>query len=379
MTTDTSPGPAVPPPPSPPSPLDRLRGGAARARATGWRLASRAMWWGKLALFGTSTALLLLLVSPWGDWPVNWWQAHFGHRPLLGVNHWHYQLDRIEPSLPMLARNTADMLVIDHAKRNGKVALTKEEVEQLKVRPDGSRRLVVSYMAIGEAEEFRFYWKPEWKTAPPDWLGEENCAWPQAHRVRFWLDSWKDISFRGPNAFLKRIIDAGFDGVYLDRVDIYETFEAERPSARTEMVRFVAELSATAKAQRPHFLIIAQNGEDMLTDRAYRVAIDAIAKESLLYSASAGTGVRNKPEDIAWSKGRLDLLLGDRKPVFNVEYLTRIEDIDRVRHELFKGGFVPTFPTRSLDGEEPTLPRDINNEVGTPERTQAMCKPGTAW
>lgn len=332
----------------------------------------------------TLLALALLAAAFSAAWVrretvANWWDAQQGRRPLLAVSSWHYQLDHIEPSLAALAANTADMLVIDHAKRSGRVPLSAEEVERLKVRPDGSRRLVISYMSIGEAEEFRFYWQAEWKEVPPIFIGEENCAWPQAHRVRFWEDGWKDLSFRGPNSFLKRIIDAGFDGVYLDRVDIYETFDKERPSARADMIAFVAELGREARRLKPGFLVIAQNGEDLLGDRAYRKAIDGIAKESLLYSGASGTGVRNKPDDIAWSKSKLKLLIADYKPVFNVEYLTRMEDIDRVRHELILSGFRPTFPTRSLDGEEPTLPRDIAAEVGTPERTKAQCAPGTSW
>lgn len=336
-------------------------------------------WRTKLIIGAAVLAAAVWGAWDWRDLPVNWWQASRGHRPLLAVNHWHYQLDRIEPSLQDLARNTADLLIIDHAKRSGKVRLSREEVEKLKIRPDGSRRLVVSYMSIGEAEEFRYYWQADWKTAPPPWLGEENCAWPQAHRVRFWLDSWKNIVFRGQDSFLKRIAEAGFDGVYLDRIDIYETFADERPTARAEMVEFVAELANTARALKPGFLVIAQNAEDLLNVRAYRRAIDAVSKESLLYSGAGGTDKRNKPEDIAWSKSRLELLVADRKPVFDVEYLTRLADIDRARHELIQEGFVPVFPTRSLDGDEPTLPRDIANEVGTPERTKALCPPGTSW
>lgn len=325
--------------------------------------------------------LAALVVAGWQyrDALGNWSEAARGRRPLLAVASWHYQLDRIADSLPRLLENSADMLVIDHAKADGKVALTQAEVEKLKRRADGSRRLVVAYMSVGEAEEFRFYWNATWKALPPAWLGEENCAWPQAHRVRFWDEGWKDIIFRGPNSFLKRIVAAGFDGVYLDRVDIYETFEKERATARADMVGFVAELAKTARELKPGFLVIAQNAEDLLSERNYRRSIDAIAKESLLYSGAGGTGTRNKAEEVAWSLARLNLLAADWKPVFNVEYLTRMGDIDRVRHELFQMGFAPTFPTRSLDGEEPTLPRDIQSEIGTPERTKAQCAPGTSW
>ena len=65
--------------------------------------------------------------------------------------------------------------------------------------------------------------------------------------------------------------------------------------------------------------------------------------------------------------------------MFNVEYLVKYPQIVTVRRELNALGFVPTFPTRSLDGDEPTLPRDIATEVGTPERTQAACPPGSSW
>ena len=332
-----------------------------------------------LAILSATLAVGLLYGGwHWRDEIYNWYEARLGRRPLLNVVTWHYQLDRIEESLPQLAANTADMLVIDHAKSSGKVPLSREDVARLKVRPDGTKRLVIAYMSIGEAEEFRFYWDPKWKSETPDWLGEENCAWPQAHRVRFWMDDWKAISFKGSDAFLKRIVGAGFDGVYLDRVDIYEGFTASRPEVRREMVSFVAELSETARRLNPEFIVIAQNAEDLLTERDYRRAIDGIAKESLLYGASA-TGQRNSAKDIAWSKSRLKLLAHDRKGVFNVEYLVKYPQIVTVRRELNALGFVPTFPTRSLDGDEPTLPRDIATEVGTPERTQAACPPGSSW
>jgi len=29
-------------------------------------------------------------------------------------------------------------------------------------------------MSIGEAEDYRYYWKEEWRTNPPMWVGEEH-------------------------------------------------------------------------------------------------------------------------------------------------------------------------------------------------------------
>lgn len=298
------------------------------------------------------------------------------HRPLALVHSWRYQLDRI--NLDALAADPADLLVIDYAKKLGKVPLTPEDVQRIKIRPDGRRRLVVAYLSVGESEEFRYYWKDSWKSEPPPWLGEENCAWPKAHRVRYWSPGWKDINFRASDSYLRRIISAGFDGVYLDRVDIFETFEKERPSARAEMIAHVAELAATARSIKPGFLVIPQNAETLLSDAGYRLVIDGLGKESLLHGGSE-TGKRNTASDIKWSTDLLRLLQDEGKPVFAVEYLLDAAHIDRTAWELRARRMVPAFETRALDGQDPTNPVDLKTEVGTPERTEKVCPPGSSW
>jgi cysteinyl-tRNA synthetase, unknown class len=192
------------------------------------------------------------------------------------------------------------------------------------------------------------------------------------------LPGWKEISFRAPDSYLRRIIDAGFDGVYLDRVDIYETYEKERPGARAEMVAFVRELAETAWRAKPGFFIIPQNSESLLEDQTYRSFVDALGKESLLYGVSA-TARRNSPADISWSMGLIRKLQGDGKPVFAVEYLIDHEHINDTARELRRRRIIPTFQTRALDGKDPTAPVVLKSEVGTPERTALACPPGSSW
>lgn len=297
-------------------------------------------------------------------------------RPLARAQTWRYQLDKI--NIDALAADPSDLLVIDYAKKEGKVPLTREDVARIKVRPDGRPRLVVAYLSVGESEQFRFYWNAAWKTEPPSWLGEENCAWPKANRVRYWDFGWKEINFASSESYLKRIIDAGFDGVYLDRVDIYETYEKERPNARREMIEHVAQLATVARRLKPGFLIIPQNAETLLDDAGYRLTIDGIGKESLLHGASE-TAKRNSSDDIAWSAGQLRKLQDDGKPVFAVEYLIDSGHIDRTAQELRRRHMVPAFETRALDGQDPTKPINLSTEVGTPERTTKECPPGTSW
>lgn len=327
-------------------------------------------------LVALATLMLFAAAWPYRHSPEQWIAAARSKGPLALAKSWHYQLDKV--SVEKLANTPADLMVIDYAKEQGKVPLTAQDVARIKAGPDGKGRYVVAYLSVGEAEEYRFYWDPAWKTSPPDWLGEENCAWPQAHRVRYWLPGWKSINFSGSQSYLRRIIEAGFDGVYLDRVDIFETYEKSRPSARAEMVAHIRELAMTAWALKPGFFIIAQNAETLLDDPVYRSAIDGVGKESLLHGLSA-TAKRNTHDEIGWSSRMLRILQHEGKPIFVVEYLLDRHHIDATARELRAHGMVPTFQTRALDGHDPTAPVVLNAEIGTPERTQKECPPGTSW
>jgi cysteinyl-tRNA synthetase len=195
--------------------------------------------------------------------------------------------------------------------------------------------------------------------------------------VKFWLDDWKDIVWRGESSYLKRIVDAGFDGVYLDRVDIYDMYPEHGP-ARADMIRFVTDLSATAKRLRPGFLVLPQNADDLLQDRAYRSVIDGLGREDLLFGGTE-TGMRNSSSEIRLHQKNLDLLLWEWKPVLAVEYLQTSAAIEAARSEMKSRGLVPTFQPRALDGREPTDQTDLKNDVGTAEYTRAKCEKGKAW
>jgi len=99
------------------------------------------------------------------------------------------------------------------------------EVEDLRNKANGGKRLVISYMSIGEAEDYRYYWKNSWKKGDPEWLYKENPDWEGNYKVKYWMDEWKQIIFGEENAYLDKILDSGFDGVYLDIIDAFEYFE----------------------------------------------------------------------------------------------------------------------------------------------------------
>ncbi len=339
-------------------------------------------WWSALDIasqrryfLGLGAILALLYAWTWREVPGQWIAYQSGERPLYAAKTWHYQLDKVV--VDNLVKVDTDVLVTDFATHGGKISLPASEVARLKVRPDGRKRIVLAYMSIGEAERFRYYFKDDWKTDPPEWLGPENCSWPDAFKVQFWHDSWKDIIWRGRNSYLKRIVDAGFDGVYLDRVDIYDQYP-DNPDARDQMIRFVADLSALAKKLQPGFLIVPQNADDLLTEPGYRAAIDGLGREDLLYGVK-GTGTRNPADETDEAQERLDLLLWEWKPVLAVEYLQTPNAIQAASRELKSRGLVGTIQPRALDGADPTAPIDLTKDVGTNEYTKANCEKGKSW
>lgn len=104
-------------------------------------------------------------------------------------------------------------------------ALDTNDINILKTKANGGERFIIAYMSIGEAEDYRYYWQSSWETNPPSWLAGENANWPGNYKVRYWESEWQTIIYGNDNSYLKKIIDAGFDGVYLDIIDAFEYFQ----------------------------------------------------------------------------------------------------------------------------------------------------------
>ena len=108
---------------------------------------------------------------------------------------------------------------------NETTEFTSGEISQLRNKANGGRRLVICYMSIGEAEDYRYYWQTSWEPGDPAWLDEENRDWEGNYKVRYWDPEWKKIIFGNDNSYLKKILNAGFDGVYLDIIEAFEYYE----------------------------------------------------------------------------------------------------------------------------------------------------------
>ena len=268
------------------------------------------------------------------------------------ISSWAYQLADIDPAVT--ASLQVDLAVIDYsADGEDATAFTPADTTRMKQRPGGGQKKLISYMSIGEAENYRYYWQKSWNATAtrPGWLDAENPDWKGNFKVRYWDPAWQSVIFGAKTSYLDRIIAAGFDGVYLDIIDAFEYWrddKGERPSADADMITFVKRIAAYARAKRPDFMIIPQNGEALLEDAGYRSVISAQAKEDIFYGAD-GDGRQNKKGLVSDCLDYLAFARTAGIPILAIEYLDDQGKIADAQAKLASAGCCPTFGPRDLN------------------------------
>ena len=236
-----------------------------------------------------------------------------------------------------LAACGRDGIVLD-ASFNGRTGGQWTAAEIRAIRAGKPGRRVLAYFSIGEAEDYRGYWRRAWDVnrdgrpdaGAPSWLLAENPDWEGNYKVRYWQKAWQRIILRQ----LDQAILAGFDGVYLDLVDAFEFFEYnpatrqwidDRPNPETgrtyrqDMIAWVRRIATSSRSQRTGFLVVPQNGVQLLGTASYRRTIDAIGVEDLF---TEGNRLQSRGH-IAFALGFLQPFLRSGKPVWVIEYGTR--------------------------------------------------------
>ena len=171
-----------------------------------------------------------------------------------------------------------------------------EQADLDTIRSGKAGRKVVAYLSIGEAEDYRPYWQSEWvsngkRTATaPVWLGIENPEWKGNYQVKYWDADWQKLMLAAIDDAMAR----GFDGVYLDIVDGFQTYEQEadgylddrmnpetKQTYRRDMLDWVKAIAARARAKNPAALVIPQNGSQLVADKEFVEVINAQGIEDL--------------------------------------------------------------------------------------------------
>lgn len=251
------------------------------------------------------------------------------------VRSWAYWLDN--PDLTQLGTSNFDLLVIDYsADGTAARAFSPEQIDQLR-RTDAQRR-VVAYLSIGQAESYRGYWKSGWHLGSPNWLVEPDSSWSGNYWVKYWDQEWQHIIYH----YLDAIIAAGFDGIYLDRIDAYQ--EAYANGHEDDMVQFVTEIARYARSHSPlgeNFGIIAQNAEELAGNHPeYVHLVTGIGREEVYVQA---TNIPTSQAERTRAESYLDRFLQNSrgKLVLTVDYATKPDLICEAYQRARARGYVP--------------------------------------
>ena len=292
----------------------------------------------KIRFFFPALAAVLLTLASGAPTPA---KAEERAALLNGVKTWAYQLKDVnQEKIDKIIASPFDMVIIDSSMfpEGKEIRLTRVQIESMKKKPDGSRRVVLSYFSAGESEDFRYYWKPEWNKKRPSWVFKADKDWKGDSIVKYWEPEWQKIVYGSPDALIDRIMNAGFDGVSIDRVDAYYYF-GDTEQRREQMISLVKKMSDYIRAKNPQAVILAQNAEELIDHKDYLSAIDAIVKEDLIFGIGHVEKV-NPQGDIEHSTKLLDKAKAANKYIFVVEYLANKDNIARARKTMAEHNFV---------------------------------------
>jgi cysteinyl-tRNA synthetase len=206
-----------------------------------------------------------------------------------------------------------------------------EQADLDAIRSGKAGRKVLAYLSIGEAEDYRSYWQSDWVSngkrtaAAPAWLGIENPDWKGNYQVKYWSADWQKLILAAVDEAMAR----GFDGVYLDIVDGFETYEQgadgyldnrinpeTKQTYRRDMVGWVKAIAARACAKNPAALVIPQNGSQLVAHKDFVEVISAQGIEDLFTNGKKLQPASHTDEIL----GHLKILALAKKPVLLIEY-----------------------------------------------------------
>jgi cysteinyl-tRNA synthetase len=267
------------------------------------------------------------------------------------ISSWAYQLQN--PKVAALAESPYDLLVVDYSKDGSdEKRLSPKDISIL----HKFKKTVLCYFSIGEAEEYRFYWQNDWKKNQPGFLGPENKDWTGNYKVKYWREDWWE---KGLRPYLDRILEAGFDGVYLDIVDGYWFWHEQGMEVRDtadEMVKLIKRIADyTRKKAGKNFIICPQNGIGIFNDcspeykEVYFKTIDMVGLESLLFNY-------HSEEDKNYRLQLAKQLAEAGKTILDVEYIEKSQYADYLKQvkaldfKLIPYGSTPDAALDSITG-----------------------------
>lgn len=284
------------------------------------------------------------------------------------VDSWAIQLQGLERpgAADALAREPVHMLVLEATRtvKGQENFPTRALVERL-----SAEKLCLAYVNVGQAEDYRTYWTSSWRGPgePSFVLGPDPDGWQGNYPVAYWDPRWRRELWGAPGALVDAAIADGFDGVLCDWVLGYEDATVASAARRAgvdparAMAELLRDLRAYARAKRPGFVVLAQNGIGLPARVPESLAwIDGYTQESLSFMGRAGAGWEDAeagdlpiPAEGDWSTAALSAQIAALRArgarVFTLDYARKAENVALALRRSRALGCIPAVSLSPLD------------------------------
>ena len=161
------------------------------------------------------------------------------------------------PNLDEIMNSNASLFIIDYSSDGtDKKAFTKTQIGNLR----NSGKTILAYLNVGAAESWRYYWKKLDKGI----ILSPLQGWQGEYYIKYWYDSWISIV----KEYLGKIVNAGFDGVMFDWVNIYmsQTLQIDTKKSQRDLKYAMADTLRKVVSTYPNLKYAFVNGDDLLVE-----------------------------------------------------------------------------------------------------------------
>ncbi|MEW6534852.1 MAG: endo alpha-1,4 polygalactosaminidase [Candidatus Auribacterota bacterium] len=125
----------------------------------------------------------------------------------------------------------------------------------------------IGYVSLGEVEDYRWYWK---KIRNEAYILDENPDWKGNYYIDPRDKRWSDFFIR---RVIPKILNKGYDGIFLDTIDTALYLEWRDPEKYAGAKLAMAKIIREIRKAYPEIIIISNNGIAMLETFAGSVDI----------------------------------------------------------------------------------------------------------
>lgn len=252
---------------------------------------------------------------------------------------WVCQFQNFSPKL--ILKTTFDIVSVDYSyDGSADKVLNQKDVEKMK---EGAK-IVLAYINVGYAEDWRFYWD-DIKNAT--FVGNADSRWKDEYKILDFSNlTWEKVI----HEYVNKIKSQGFDGVYLDGVDAYESFPdaALHALEMIDLIKKIREWIGDGK-------ISILNGYNLVDyDPSIANVVNFVSVESLFYKKTAkrkssyyGPIIKKLGDFMLSGAKILSLDYVDDGSGYNVggENIKRIVDYIRLSRQ---NGFIPYAARKNM-------------------------------